>query len=123
VSPRSLSNGTLSRYADLPSDVPLARSSAVGAFVIGLLGCLWSRLGHGTAFTVQSPAILLLVPNGLAAAGGIAMSTSDGQGAFDRGARIALRQIQTAIGITIGLFLANLLVYGFSRKRNGLMTW
>lgn len=49
-------------------DIPEA-SSAIGAAVVGLGGTLWSRLARGTAYTTQSVAILLLVPNGLAAAG------------------------------------------------------
>lgn len=73
-------------------------SSAVGAAVVGLLGTLWSRVARGTAFTTQSAAILLLVPNGLAAAGGIVMSSSSGTQSFYEGAQVALRQIQTSVG-------------------------
>lgn len=73
-------------------------TSAIGAGVVGLLGTLWSRIARGTAFTTQSAAILLLVPNGLAAAGGIVMSSSSGTESFKQGAEVALRQIQTSVG-------------------------
>lgn len=75
-------------------------SAAIGAFAIGLGGTLWSRLARGTAYTSQSTAILMLVPNGLAAAGGIAMTTAQGSTSFEMGTQIALRQIEIAIGIT-----------------------
>jgi hypothetical protein len=108
-----------------------------------LLGTLWSRIARGTAFTTQSAAILLLVPNGLAAAGGIVMSSSSGTESFKQGAEVALRQIQTSVGecyaraasssphmrltasicssagITIGLFVASLVTYLGSRKKRG----
>jgi uncharacterized membrane protein YjjB (DUF3815 family) len=111
-------------------------SAAIGSFVIGIGGTLWSRVARGTSYTsaassllapapicssllpsamlipsgspfllpAQSAAILLLVPNGLAAAGGLAMTSSSGQTSFEMGTQIALRQIEVAIGITIGLF-------------------
>jgi uncharacterized membrane protein YjjB (DUF3815 family) len=81
------------------------------------MGTLWSRVARGTAFTTQSTAVLLLVPNGLAAAGGLAMSESTGQGSFEMGTTIALRQVQVAIGIVMGLFAASLCTYSFSRRK------
>ncbi|KAL7410123.1 hypothetical protein BDY24DRAFT_355194 [Mrakia frigida] len=90
-------------------------SSAIAAFAIGLLGTLWSRIARGTAFTTQSTAVLLLVPNGLAAAGGLALTSSSTS--FEQGTTIALRQISVAIGIVMGLFAASLLTYSFSRRK------
>ena len=43
----------------------------IGSFVIGILGNMYSRKWGGTAFNVMLTAVLLLVPDGLAAAGGI----------------------------------------------------
>ncbi|CED85612.1 Domain of unknown function DUF3815 [Phaffia rhodozyma] len=101
------------------SSLPEA-SSAIGGAIVGLGGILWSRLARGTAYTTQSVAILLLVPNGLAAAGGLAMSSvSDGTTSFELGTQVALRQIETSIGATMGLFLASLVSYAGSRRKRG----
>jgi len=42
---------------------------------------------------------------GLAAAGGLAMSESEGTSSFEMGTQIALRQIEIAIGITMGTYI------------------
>lgn len=39
-------------------------SNAIGAFVIGCLGNLYSRVGHGLAFTAVLPSIFVQVPSG-----------------------------------------------------------
>lgn len=39
-----------------------AATSAAGAFVVGILGNLYSRLGGGTAFTAMLTGVLFLVP-------------------------------------------------------------
>lgn len=41
-------------------------SNAISAFVIGCLGNLYSRIGHGLAFTAVLPSIFVQVPSGLA---------------------------------------------------------
>ncbi|KAK9472383.1 uncharacterized protein V1510DRAFT_417338 [Dipodascopsis tothii] len=46
-------------------------ASAIGALVIGILGNLYSRIGHGLAFAAMLPAIFVMVPSGLAAQGSL----------------------------------------------------
>ncbi|XHG05542.1 hypothetical protein AWENTII_008762 [Aspergillus wentii] len=46
-------------------------SNAMGAFVIGVIGNLYSRLRHGIAAAAMLPAIFVLVPSGLAASGSL----------------------------------------------------
>ncbi|KAJ9653190.1 pheromone-regulated protein prm10 [Neophaeococcomyces mojaviensis] len=46
-------------------------ANALGAFVIGLLANLYSRLGHGVAAATMLPAIFVMVPSGLAASGSL----------------------------------------------------
>ncbi|OAT10788.1 DUF1212 domain membrane protein Prm10 [Blastomyces gilchristii SLH14081] len=49
-------------------------SSALGAFAIGIMGNLYSRLGHGLAAAAILPAIFLQLPSGLASSGSLLSS-------------------------------------------------
>ncbi|KAK9468122.1 hypothetical protein V1512DRAFT_203763 [Lipomyces arxii] len=57
------SNLHFSRAAEL--------ASAIASFTIGILGNLYSRVGHGLAFAAMLPAIFVQVPSGLAAQGSL----------------------------------------------------
>ncbi|GAA5935400.1 uncharacterized protein JCM15063_001023 [Sporobolomyces koalae] len=92
--------------------------SFIGATVIGLLGNLYSRLFNGTSFTAMATGVLFLVPGGIAAAGGLAMSQG-GSNSYNSGLMIGFRMVQVAIGITIGLFFASFLVYSVGTKKRG----
>ncbi|KAL4921990.1 putative DUF1212 domain membrane protein Prm10 [Aspergillus aurantiobrunneus] len=136
-------------------------SSALGAFVVGVMANLYSRLRHGLAAAAMLPAIFVLVPSGLAASGslisGIAsagqMTTqqtpfsvpSNGTQGFVDAAKnmtsehhsqgpqenpfqgvvfdIGYGMVQVAIGFTVGLFLAALVVYPLGKKRSGLFSF
>ncbi|KAL9712845.1 pheromone-regulated protein prm10 [Leucoagaricus gongylophorus] len=84
--------------------------SAIGAFTVGLLGNIYSRRMGGTAFTSMVTGVLFLVPSGLSYAGGI---TANGNGIDIGGAMIAV-----TIGITVGLFMSQALVYTFGNRKN-----
>jgi len=84
--------------------------SAIGAFTVGLLGNVYSRRMGGTAFTSMVTGVLFLVPSGLSQAGGI---TANGSGIDIGGAMIAV-----TIGITVGLFMSQALVYTFGTRKN-----
>ncbi|OBZ76083.1 Pheromone-regulated membrane protein 10 [Grifola frondosa] len=84
--------------------------SAIGAFAVGLLGNIYSRKMGGTAFTSMVTGVLFLVPSGLSQAGGI---TAQGNGIDIGGAMIAV-----TIGITVGLFMSQALVYMFGSRKN-----
>ncbi|PGH09438.1 hypothetical protein GX51_00543 [Blastomyces parvus] len=49
-------------------------SSALGALAIGIMGNLYSRLGHGLAAAAILPAIFLQLPSGLASSGSLVTS-------------------------------------------------
>ncbi|GKZ80567.1 hypothetical protein AnigIFM56816_004792 [Aspergillus niger] len=131
-------------------------SNALGAFVIGVMGNLYSRLRHGFAAAAMLPAIFVLVPSGLAASGslisGIAAAeqittstspfavVSNGTQGFVDAAKnlsspdfdrefhgvvldIGYGMIQVAVGFTVGLFLAALVVYPLGKKRSGLFSF
>ncbi|EPS26400.1 hypothetical protein PDE_01336 [Penicillium oxalicum 114-2] len=118
-------------------------ANSVGAFAVGILGNLYSRVWHGHAATAILPAIFILVPSGLAATGSLISGvqsadqikqniTSHGSSDPAPGAGLAagssvfslgLGMIQVAIGITIGLFIAALVVYPFGKRRSGLFSF
>ncbi|KAF7968626.1 hypothetical protein HWV62_29791 [Athelia sp. TMB] len=83
--------------------------SAVGAFAAGVMGNLYSRKFGGTAFTSMVTAVLFLVPSGLSAAGGI---TGNGDGVDIGGAMISV-----TVGVTVGLFMSQAVVYSFGASK------
>ncbi|EGO27841.1 hypothetical protein SERLADRAFT_360407 [Serpula lacrymans var. lacrymans S7.9] len=101
------SNSIANHYIFNRSDIV----SAIGAFTVGLLGNIYSRKMGGTAFTSMVTGVLFLVPSGLSQAGGI--TANDGNGVDIGGAMIAV-----TIGITVGLFMSQALVYMFGSRKN-----
>ncbi|KAF8606958.1 DUF1212-domain-containing protein [Ceratobasidium sp. AG-I] len=95
--------------------------SAIGAFVTGILGNVYARVFRGTAFTAMVTAVSFLVPSGIAAAGGLAQTYEGSEGdQYSTGLALGFRMVQVAIGCTVGLFGAGVVVYSFgSRKRSG----
>jgi uncharacterized membrane protein YjjP (DUF1212 family) len=128
-------------------------ANTLGAFTIGILGNLYSRLWHGHAATAILPAIFVLVPSGLAATGslisGVASadqirgnvtghnsSTGGSRGGSSGGSSVmasgsadtsvfnlGFGMVQVAIGITVGLFLAALIIYPYGKRRSGLFSF
>jgi uncharacterized membrane protein YjjP (DUF1212 family) len=131
-------------------------SNALGAFVIGVMGNLYSRLRHGFAAAAMLPAIFVLVPSGLAASGSLISGISSAeqltnkmtpysvvangtQGFVDAAQNMTQAQnrdqfhgvvfdigygmVEVAIGFTVGLFLAALVVYPLGKKRSGLFSF
>ncbi|KAH8664459.1 hypothetical protein BX600DRAFT_381591 [Xylariales sp. PMI_506] len=119
-------------------------SNAFGALSVGVAANLYSRLRHGVAAAALLPAIFVQVPSGLAATGSLLSgltsanmlsnttttingtstvsitsdTTSDGV-VFN----VAASMIQIAVGITVGLFFATLLIYPLGKRRSGLFTF
>lgn len=117
-------------------------ANTVGAFTIGMLGNLYSRLWHGHAATAILPGIFILVPSGLAATGSLitgvqsadeirqnvsshsSSSNTPGAGLSSTSVfTLGFGMIQVAIGITIGLFIAALIVYPYGKRRSGLFSF
>ncbi|KAE8153629.1 hypothetical protein BDV25DRAFT_21995 [Aspergillus avenaceus] len=116
-------------------------ANTVGAFAIGVMGNLYSRLWHGHAATAILPAIFVLVPSGLAASGSLVtgvesadeirsnisnsghnnQSTSNAQEKSVQS--LGFGMVQVAIGITVGLFVAALVVYPLGKRRSGLFSF
>jgi uncharacterized membrane protein YjjB (DUF3815 family) len=113
-------------------------ASGLGAFTVGVLGNLYSRVGHGLAFAAMLPAIFVQVPSGLAAQGSLlaglesanaiagnttAISTTSSAETNSIMFEFGFSMIQIAIGITVGLFAAALVVYPIPKKRSGLFSF
>ncbi|KAI5797462.1 hypothetical protein DFH27DRAFT_526226 [Peziza echinospora] len=110
--------------------------SGLGALAIGLMGNLYSRVGHGLAFAAMLPAVFVQVPSGLAAQGSI-VSGIENADAISRNSsaqhsqdsvnstvlNLGFGMIQISIGLTVGLFATALLLYPFGKKRSGLFTF
>lgn len=114
-------------------------ANTVGAFTLGTLGNLYSRLWHGHAATAILPGIFVLVPSGLASSGSLIAGINyanqvrenlhkSGNGTDTSSqdtsiASLGFGMIQVAIGITVGLFIAALVVYPFGKRRSGLFSF
>lgn len=113
-----VANMTANHYVFNRSDVV----SAIGSFVIGVLGNAYSRIFRGTAFTAMAVAVLFLVPSGMAMAGGLAMTYKNSDGdLYSNGLTIGFRMVEVAIGITVGLFGSALVVYSFGRRKGAAL--
>jgi len=121
---------SVKRFASNPQVV-----SGLGALAIGILGNLYSRVGHGLAFAAMLPAVFVQVPSGLAAQGSIVSGienadalaknyTWHSQDATNSTVlSLGFSMIQISIGLTVGLFATVLLLYPFGKKRSGLFTF
>ncbi|KAH6652295.1 hypothetical protein BKA67DRAFT_352277 [Truncatella angustata] len=108
-----------------------------GAFTIGILANLYSRVRHGVAAAVLLPAVYVQVPGSLASSGAITvglqtatlLTSTNGTTSSTESTQLnalafnfAASMIQIAIGITVGLFGAALFVYPLGKRRSGLWT-
>ncbi|KAI0322700.1 hypothetical protein OF83DRAFT_1048844 [Amylostereum chailletii] len=94
-------------------------ASAAGALVIGLLGNFYSRFTGGTAFTAMVTGVLFLVPSGLAQAGGLTGNYGSSTDQYYSSFTLGLRMINVAVGVTIGLFVSQTIIYAFGTRKNG----
>ncbi|KIR62543.1 hypothetical protein I314_03488 [Cryptococcus bacillisporus CA1873] len=126
-------------------------TSAVSAFAVGVLGNLYSRLGRGSAFPSMACGILLLVPNAIAAAGGLGTSSSDqsdstnsnNEQEINTAIIVSIRMIlvsqlltsrlkfwmrtdaitQVGVGLAVGLFASTVAIYPFGKKRRYIFSY
>ncbi|KAI8991885.1 hypothetical protein BDF20DRAFT_812672 [Mycotypha africana] len=109
-------NYALACWARVPSQI----LQVVPAFGLGLIGNLISKTTGKMSFDAVLLGVFYLVPSalGLKAAYGVFTGTNE---AGDQGAGFALSMIETSIGITLGLFLATLIVYPKGTQHTPLM--
>ncbi|KAI0429928.1 hypothetical protein F5Y09DRAFT_342146 [Xylaria sp. FL1042] len=124
---------TSQRFAASPSI-----AYTFGAFAVGVLANLYSRIRHGVAAAVLLPAIYVQVPGSLASTGAItsglviaanltnstrpATSDTDSIQLNASVFNVAASMIQISIGITVGLLISALVVYPMGKRRSGLWT-
>ncbi|KAL6310166.1 hypothetical protein BKA93DRAFT_821221 [Sparassis latifolia] len=92
--------------------------SAFGALVIGLCGNLYSRVVGGTAFTSMVTGVLFLVPSAIGNGGGLIQNYDSSSAQYSNSFDLGIRMIEVAIGVTIGLFVAQIMVYTLGRRKN-----
>lgn len=127
-------------FSDLKLESNPELANTLSAFVIGVLGNLYSRIWHGHAATAILPAIFVLVPSGLASQGSLVSgvqsaseiraslsgdnSTSTTTSSTDSSVySMGYGMIQVAIGITVGLFLSAVVIYPLGKRRTGLFSF
>ncbi|KAI1842146.1 hypothetical protein JX266_011679 [Neoarthrinium moseri] len=122
-------------------------SNTLGALTVGVCANLYSRLRHGVAAAALLPAIFVQVPSGLAATGSllsglstaneltnstqmvngtttVQISSTSADASLDTIVfNVAASMIEIAVGITVGLFFATLLIYPLGKRRSGLFTF
>jgi uncharacterized membrane protein YjjB (DUF3815 family) len=119
-------------------------ANTLGAFTVGVLANLYSRLRHGVAAATLIPAIFAQVPGGLASTGGLlsGLSTANmltnsshavnGTSTVQYNSNsqqntvifdVAASMIQIAIGIAVGLFMSALIIYPLGKRRSGLFSF
>lgn len=77
--------------------------AAVAAFTVGFFGNTYSRVWGGSAFPSMVVGIMLLVPNSIAAAGGLSVSSSDASDdstqQINSAVLVSIRLVQSGIGL------------------------
>ncbi|CDO94460.1 unnamed protein product [Kluyveromyces dobzhanskii CBS 2104] len=109
-------------------------TSAMAAFIIGILGNLYSRIWKGFAVSAMLPAIFVQVPSGVASQSSLLAGVQSANNIVKNGTTtvvtddlsgsmsFGVTMIQVSIGISVGLFASTLFVYPFGKKRTGLFT-
>ncbi|KAI7863703.1 hypothetical protein BDF14DRAFT_1876182 [Spinellus fusiger] len=115
-----VTNWALSCHVNAPQQV----LQVVPSFVVGLIGNLLTKTTGKMSFDAVLLAIFYLVPGslGLKAALGL-FGTSNSNEYSNQGAGFALSMIESAIGITVGLFVATLVVYPKGSTHTPLMNF
>ncbi|CCA66429.1 hypothetical protein PIIN_00115 [Serendipita indica DSM 11827] len=97
-------------------------SSAIGAFVVGVAGHLYGRLFQGNAFVVMITGILFQLPSGLSNGGLLAFASQSTEGSattYASGFGVAEQLVSVAVGLTVGLFIAAVVVHPWKTSRRG----
>ncbi|SCU80091.1 LAFA_0B07448g1_1 [Lachancea sp. 'fantastica'] len=112
-------------------------NSSISAFVIGILGNLYSRIWKGLAVSAMLPGIFVQVPSGVASQSSLlagvqsANAITNSSNSTDNTAAVndisgsmsfGVTMIQVSIGISVGLFASTLFVYPFGKKSTSLFT-
>lgn len=92
-----------------------ATATAIAAFAIGIMGNLYARITKKLALVAILPSIGVLLPGGMAMKGVTALMSSDLIG----GTQFAFQVVEVAMAITVGLFVANMVVFPLKKRSRG----
>lgn len=125
----------------------------LAAFTVGTLANLYAKVSGGLAATVLLPAALVIIPNALAASGGLVAGIGTANAIVTNQTRwihggfmtpgqykrdftatgpsgstgvivtAGFGMAQATIGITVGLFLSALLIWPFSRRKESILSF
>ncbi|KAI8344707.1 hypothetical protein BC941DRAFT_342683 [Chlamydoabsidia padenii] len=113
-------NWALACRATSPSQV----IQVVPAFAIGLLGNLYTKMTQKMSFDAVLLGVFYMVPGGLGLKSALGFfGTATGSEFSNQGGGFALSMIETSIGISIGLFVATLVVYPRGTAHTPLMSF
>lgn len=106
------------------------------ALTLGVLGHLWARTRAAFAFASVVAGIMVLVPSGLSAQGGLISGiatplfnngTTKAQQVYEQNIyqsfSVGAQMIQVGVGLAVGLFISALVVYPLGRKNNALFSF
>lgn len=107
-------------------------TACIGAFIVGILGNLYSRIWKGLAVSAMLPAIFVQVPSGIASqssllsgvttANEITKNSTNSDNSNTGALSFGSAMVEVSVGISVGLFAAALIVYPFGKKRTGLFS-
>lgn len=111
-------------------------ADTASSFTLGVLGHLYSRSRHGFAFASIVAGIMVLVPGGIAAQGGLisgitvplfSNETVNAQQIYAdnqyQSFSVGAQMIQVAIGLSVGLLISALVIYPLGRKNKALFSF
>lgn len=107
-------------------------ANTASALTLGILGHLWARSQRAFAFAAVVAGIMVLVPSGLAAQGGLTTGlttqlftngTTTVESNIYQSFSVGAQMITVAVGLAVGIFLSALVVYPFGRKNNALFSF
>lgn len=88
---------------------------SIGAFALGIFGNVYARLSKRTAFVPLIGGTIMLVPGSIGVRGAIKLFDGSNDSS---GSSFVFQILGIGLSITLGLFLANLVVYPKGKKRS-----
>lgn len=101
----------VSKYAGASSVI----TPSAGAFALGLFGNIYARLTKRLAFVPLMGGTIILVPGSIGVKGAVHLFDGSNNGS---GSEFVFQVLGIALSLTLGLFLANLVVYPTGKKRS-----
>ncbi|CEP16074.1 hypothetical protein [Parasitella parasitica] len=101
----------VARYAGSSSVI----TPSAGAFVLGCCGNLYARLTKRLAFVPIMGGVIILVPGSIGVKGAVHLFDGSNNGS---GSEFVFQVLGIALSLTLGLFLANLVIYPTGKKRS-----